>query len=136
MGQFNNKKLQNFLGTGLVFPLELTPGGSAVVKSGWPLIKSSLHIIMAWLMGQRFFLGEFGTHIHNLLDEPNDETTKNMLITFLDEAIQKWEKRVELLDITIDEPEIGKKKLLLTLRIVNSQQIENFIWPFYTEIIY
>lgn len=136
MGSFNEQKLQDFIGKGITFPLELDSKGSAVVKSGWPVLKSSVAIILAWSIGTRYFLPEFGSLIHNLIDEPNDDTTKNLLVTFLDDTISRWEKRVEVVDIEMSEPSIGKRQLTLTLRIVNTQKTDNFVWPFYNEIIY
>lgn len=45
----------------------------------------------------------FGSRIYEVPFEPNDDTTKIFLIQVISEAIKKWEKRIILTDIKIEQ---------------------------------
>ena len=64
--------------TGLAFPLVLTIGKHTLV-SGADLIQASIKIIIAWPLFVRFCEGNFGSRIHEVLEEPNDDILINLI---------------------------------------------------------
>ncbi len=124
-----------FIGRGLVFPLELV-NGSVKVSTGPDLINSSIKHIIETTFGTRFFLGEFNCRVNELLHEPNNSVTLSLLQFFITEAIARWERRIALTEIQLDQTSFTKATITLTYEILNSKKEETFIFPFYRKIIY
>jgi len=132
---FNPQPVRDFIGNGLVFPIQLD-NGRGVISSGFDLIRGSIKNILAFKYGTRFFLAEFGSRINDLLEEPNDEILQNLVKRFIIDAITQWEKRVSTVDssiIMIDDTSI---QVSISYQIRNSQTTDNFVYPFYRQIIY
>lgn len=130
---FQQKPVQDFIGSGIVFPLELQDG-RAVIKTGFDLIRASIKNIVHWPEGQRFFLAEFGSRIERLIEEPNDSVLKQIIYTFIVDPINRWEARIVLVDATIVDVDFSKVNISLRYRIINSQSEDSFIFPFYRQI--
>lgn len=130
---FQDKPIQNFIGSGLTFPIELT-NGRGVIKTGFDLIRSSIKVIVGWPEGRRFFLAEFGSRLERLVEEPNDDILKQIIYTFIVDPINFWEKRIALIDATIADVDDTRIEIHLRYRILNSQTEDSFIFPFYRKI--
>lgn len=125
-----------FIGKGIVFPLVIAPSGGIVLTTGTDLIKSSLRHIFATPPGTRYFLGEFYSRLPELIEEPNDDITKSLVEFFIKESVDRWEKRIELLEVEQNEQDYGKININLTYKIKATQEVDNFIFPFYKQLIY
>jgi phage baseplate assembly protein W len=68
------------------------------------VIKQSVEVIIATILGERLFFPEFGTTVWSKLFENMDESTGENLIDELVVAIKRWEDRIFLLerDIQLD----------------------------------
>ena len=133
---FQPQPIENFIGKGLTFPIELS-GGRGVIKTGFDLIRQSVRTILSWPYGHRFMLGEFGSRIEELLEEPNDEVSRQLIESFIKDALSTWEKRIQVLELGVENNSTeGTVMIKLTYRIVNSQTVDNFIFPFYRQIKY
>jgi phage baseplate assembly protein W len=115
--------------SGLVFPLILTNGTHT--QSGYlELIQSSLKIILSWPMFMRFYEGDFGSRIHEVVEEPNDDVLLNLIRRFVIDSISTWEKRVELISLNIDRPVPEKLSIDLTYRIKELNLEDNFYYNY------
>jgi phage baseplate assembly protein W len=132
---FQDKPLKDFIGSGISFPIQLNQG-RAVLSSGFELIRSSIKMILGWPVGSRFYLAEFGSKLEELLEEPNDDILKQIIYTFVVDPITVWEKRVSLVDVSLEDVTSTKLNLRMTYRIVNSQTTDTFVFPFYRNIVY
>lgn len=132
---FNPAPVRDFIGNGLTFPIQLTKGRGNLY-SGFELIRSSIRNILAFKYGSRFFLAEFGSRLNDLMEEPNDEVLKNLILTFVIDAVTKWEKRVDQISATVDRTDTQSIDIRIIYKIKNSQTVDNFIYPFYRQIIY
>lgn len=130
---FFSKPVVDFIGKGITFPLELS-NGKVVVKTGFDLISTSIQTILNWCGGQhkRFFLGEFNSKLDLLLEEPNDQITIDLLETFIQDSIARWEPRVKLLSLQSERQDESTIIVTGTYQIVNSATTSTFIFPFYT----
>ena len=121
-------------GQGIVFPIKLEEG-KPVVTEGSELIKHSLANLLAWDYGQRYFLGQFGTKIHNLIERPFDDVTATLIREYVIEVISIFEKRITLKSVSIEMiDEIITISLSYTIKINNTT--DSFIIPFYSQIRY
>ena len=116
---------------GLVFPLELS-SGRHVIAEGDDLIKSSIRIILAWPLNTRDYIDDFGSRIHEALEDQNDEVLVTLVKKFIIDAITKWEKRIELKKMTFERPD-NERLIVDLLYIEKNVNIEDTLkYTFYT----
>ena len=132
----NNLTLEDITGKGLIFPLELTPKGSVVVRGGFDLIKSSIKQIVVWLVGTRYFLGEYGTTIMGSLEEPNDVISQGMIEFNLYDKLPMWDKRFNIQDVTTIQPKDGTLNISITIALKNTEIQETLTFSFNNGILY
>lgn len=125
----------SFIGKGLTFPIRLE-NGKPPIDGGKILIEASLRDIMSWVIGTRFFLGEYGGKIEYLLQEPDSSVSAALLRYYSVALIKLWEKRVENIGVRIIKREPGKMIIRLQYRITNTQITGAFIYPYYSQLIY
>lgn len=130
-----NDNLNRFIGAGITFPLKLS-NGRAVVETGKPLIESSLKDILAWMIGTRFFLGEYGSKLEYLLQEPDNQVGLALLRYYTQSLVLKWEKRVTNVKLKIIKRETGVMVIRIDYQITNTQITGSFIYPYYSQLIY
>lgn len=126
----------NIVGKGLVFPIELSSTGSPVLKTGFDLINSSIKIILSWPFKQKIMLSEFGSRLGALMEEPNDDLLKGLVEHFTYEALLKWERRIEVLEVLAERRLPDTLDVTIRYRIKNSGLEDTFVFPFYTKQIY
>lgn len=129
MGQFIDKKI-DFLGKGITFPIKLNSRGAIVKAKPVELITASIGNIISTTLGTRFYLGEFGERLEDLLEEPNSDVLERTLPLLLKDQILKWEKRVEYVNIKSSVVGMAKLRLDISYKIIGSPNEESFIWPF------
>jgi len=129
-----DKVTTQFMGQGLTFPIKLNIKGRPNIVSGKELLESSLSQILSWNLGTRFMLGEYGTKLEQLLQEPNDAIAQSLVKHYTVEVISLWEKRLEVLDVIL----LIKQDNLLSIQIsyiVKSTKLEDsFVFPYYSQL--
>lgn len=132
---FNPVPVQDFIGAGLTFPIQLQ-NGRPLLSSGFDLIRASIINILSYELGSRFFLAEFGSRLNELIEEPNDEILANLLNQFVIGAVTRWEKRIQTIATSIVNENDTTIFISITYQVLNVNTPDNFIWPFYKQIIY
>lgn len=125
-----------FIGQGLIFPIQLNENGRPDIVGGKELIQASFVAILSTYLGTRFFLGEFGSKIEDLLQEPNDLITEVLAKEFTSQAINIWDNRVIIDSVTTDKPSDNKLNIRISYRILNTKIEDTFIFPYYSQLIY
>lgn len=123
-----------YLGVGLKYPTELI-GGSVQYVSGLSLVQQSITTILNTPKGTKFLLPEFGSRLRELIFEPNDEVLEDLLGTFIYEAIRDWEKRVEYIKTTFTQHN-NVTFCEITYRVLASNEVDSFVYPFYRQLKY
>jgi phage baseplate assembly protein W len=124
-----------YLGTGMKNPVALIEG-RAVITGGRELIEQSVLDILSTPIGTRLFNRPYGSRLHELLFEPNDEVLESLLETFVFEAVSKWETRAKLegrLEFASSEAAV---EITMKFKILSSNEIFSFVYPFYRELKY
>lgn len=134
MGIIKNK----FIGSGLTFPIKIdSVQGKPIVSSDLELIHSSIGIILNWPKRTRWYNEEFGCRIEEVLEEPNDSVSRTLIKEFVREALNKWEKRIIVGEISTDNVySQGRVDVSITYTIRNTKIEETVIFPYYTELKY
>lgn len=123
-----------YLGTGIKYPL-LLKGGAIQLQDGDKLIEQSIITILNTPKGSRFFLPEYGSRIKELIFETNDDILEDLLRVFIYEAIRDWEKRAEFVGVSFTRG-VDVTNCTIAYRILPSNEVNSFIYPFYKESKY
>lgn len=132
----------DFLGKGLKYPFQFqsVSGGtevSAATSQEHEHIRESFLQILGTRPGERFMNPEFGSRLHDLVFEQNDEVLKGLIRHYVIEAIKRWEKRVVISDVSYasGSEKIDQNILLIHIsyRLIRSQEEGNLVFPFYRD---
>lgn len=128
---------EKFIGRGLVFPIKLDNEGRPATATGFPLLESDLRILLSWPAFERYMLAEYGSRAFELLEQPNDAVTQQVMRRFTIDTITQWEKRVKLVTVTTLANDLGTLIAMgITYKIINTNLQNSFVFPFYEKIIY
>lgn len=129
----NNK----FIGSGVTFPIELDIDNKPMVSNDLKLIRSSIGVILNWPSNFRWFNESFGSRIEELIEEPDDAVSRALLKHFIYEALDQWEKRIIVKDVTVEETQSnGRVNAYITYQVRNTKIEETVIYPFYKDLKY
>lgn len=126
---------ESYLGTALSYPIEVNEFGRVKTVTGRAVIPQSISNILSTPLGSRYFLPEYGSQIQELLFEPNDEILKALLTHYIGNALALWEKRIKVEEISIEMTSTERVNCVIIYRILQSNEIDSFIYPFYRELI-
>ena len=133
---------RDFLGKGATFPFRFDGAGAVAVSDAeapdHDKIKESIRHILSTRPGERFFLPEFGSRLHELVFQQNDVVLKALARQYIVDAVKRWEKRVKVTEVEFSEdPEtIEQNRFLIriTYQVIGSQVEGNLVYPFAREV--
>lgn len=138
----NLDKERAFLGSGLAFPLSVDGQGHFAMNSLEDHIRQSIQLILKTAKGERAMRPDFGTGLHNLVFEPISSTTKALVKHEVEEALIRFETRIDVLEVRVtddqeqqDKSVMSEGKLFINLqyRVRRTDTIFNLVYPFYLE---
>src|SRR5262245_50138133 len=99
---------REFLGKGLRFPVSLNLNGGVSSSIYEENVRQCIFIVLGTAPGERVQRPEFGCRIHDLMFSPNNQITAALAELYCQEAIYKYEPRVEQVTVAAgpnsDEP--------------------------------
>jgi len=99
-------------------------GDVATVKDAVS-VKRGIKNVLLTAPFERLFQPEFGSGIKNILFEPMTPLTEQRLSDACEDAIDAWEKRASVIDITvISEEEYNRYRVAIKFSINNSLETE------------
>ena len=124
---------QQFLGAGWAFPLRTDATGSIALVSREREVQESIRIILGTAPGERPMRPEFGCAIHDLVFAPADATTAGQLAYHVRLALERWEPRIDLEDVTVRFDAVDAGTLLVDIRysLRDTNDLRNLVFPFY-----
>ena len=128
---------QTFLGVGWRFPVQIATdedGEERIALSRYAQsVEESIRIILGTARGERVMRPDFGADLNRLSFSPNNTSTAGLAIFYVQEALTKWEPRIELLDVDAEQDGNDANTLLITVdyRIVSTNTEHNLVYPFY-----
>lgn len=129
----DNLRNREFLGQGLAFPLQMTPRGEIALASGERDIEQSIRIILETSPGERVMRPEFGCRIHELIFAPNDAATEGLLIHYIEQALERWEPRIDLQEVNVSTDPSSGATLLVEIKYEtkDSHDERSIVYPFF-----
>lgn len=121
------------LGNGLAFPLSVDARGGIALARGLDDVDQAIGIILSTAPGERPMRPEFGCRVHEHLFDVLDATTLGRMEVAIREALERWEPRVEIVDVAFDlgAQAQGRVDVLLGYRIRETATERNLVHPFY-----
>jgi phage baseplate assembly protein W len=124
---------RDFLGKGLRFPVSINLNGGVSSSALEENVRQCIFIILGTAPGERINRPEFGCQIHDLMFAPNNQLTAAMAAVYCEEAIYKFEPRVEQVSCqarpNADEP--NRLDVRIEYVIAGKNDKRNLVFPFY-----
>ena len=124
---------RDFLGRGLRFPVSTNLNGGVSSSALEENVRQCIFIILGTAPGERINRPDFGCQIHDLMFAPNNTITAAMAEVYCEEAIYKFEPRVEQVACRAqpnsDEP--NRLDVRIEYVIAGKNDKRNLVFPFY-----
>jgi phage baseplate assembly protein W len=133
-----------FLGQGVGFPVSLNGSGKLQTAEYEESVRQSILIILGTAKGERLMRPDFGCGIYDLVFEINSASVAGKISQAVQEAILKFEPRVDVLDVKVTSGfltnrdfEAAQNGSVLMIEIKyqvrTSNNVFNLVYPFYLE---
>jgi phage baseplate assembly protein W len=124
---------EEFIGSGLAFPLRTDPVGAFALVSREREIEESMRLIIGTAVGERPMRPEFGCRIHDFVFAPANATTAGLIAYEVRTSLERWEPRVDVDDVRVtphpDDPATLLIDVRYSIRLANDPR--NLVFPFY-----
>jgi uncharacterized protein len=125
--------MSDIIGTGIAFPLRVDRLGGLAMSSGNSDVQEAIDVILGTAQGERPMRPEFGCGIHNHVFGNIDASTLAKIEYDIRVALDRWEPRIDVVEIEPDLSRIDDGVLLiaLTYKLRATNDIRNLVYPFY-----
>lgn len=122
-----------FIGTGLAFPLRVNSTGNVALVSREREIEESIALILGTAPGERPLRPEFGCAIHDYVFAPADAATAGEIADEVRRALLRWEPRIDVTEIVVSPDPENQGVLFVDVgyRIRYTNDPRNLVFPFY-----
>ncbi len=119
---------KEFLGRGWAFPFHFDPATGMVALSEYEEnIRQNITVILGTRPGERQMLPDFGCRIHDLLFAPNTRATAHMVARHVKDALMRWERRVEVVDVISQVDASGAIRVEVVYKIISTGAVESAV---------
>lgn len=124
---------EEFVGTGWPFPLRADPNGAIALVSREREIEEAMRLILETAYMERPMRPEFGCGIHDFVFVSADESALGRIAHEVRIALERWEPRVEVVDVVATIPEHRRDTIDVEIgySIKGSNDPRNLVFPFY-----
>jgi len=116
---------KEFLGRGWRFPFGFDSSRGTVTTSEFEQnIREAITVILGTKPGERQMLPDFGCRIHELMFSPNTQATSTLVSHYVEEALTRWEPRIQVTKVDAWPEPGGSVKVLVHYRIKSTQELQ------------
>lgn len=121
------------VGRGWRFPPELDERGTVALIGNEGEIEQAIRIILGTVQGQRVMRPAFGCRIHELVFAPSNASTFGQATSFVQEALARWEPRINLHNVDVEPDPADASRLLISIdySISALHSRRSLVYPFY-----
>lgn len=132
----NDLRNREFLGQGLAFPLQVNPRGEIALVGGERDIEQSIRIVLETMPGERVMRPDFGCRMWELVFAPRDPTTEGLLIHYVEQALARWEPRIEVDEVKVSDDPVQDGAMLIEINytIKATHDERSIVHPFYIQV--
>lgn len=126
----------NFFGSGVGYPVQISTSGGIRKSAGVQRIEQSIRIILGTQYGERVMRPRFGCNLKSLVFAPNNEATANLARYYVQQGITQWEPRVEVFEVLVENDNQNSLLLIeIHYRLRATQEVFGMIVPFSLEAL-
>ena len=102
---------------------------------GQQRIEDAIWIIVSTSLGERLMRPLFGAGADDYVFQPNSALTRTQLAHAVQQALVKWEPRIELDSVSVDSSPDQASQVLITIQyhIRSTNELFNMVFPFYLQ---
>jgi phage baseplate assembly protein W len=116
---------KEFLGRGWRFPFGFDHASGSVAKSEYEQnIRECITLVLGTKPGERQMLPEFGCRIHELMFSPNTRATASLVAFYVEEALARWEPRIEVTKVDAWPETTGAVKVMVHYRVKSTEELQ------------
>ena len=125
--------MADIIGSGLAFPLRVSAHGGLALSHQDQDVEEAIAVIIGTARGERPMRPEFGCGIHDYVFETIDARAVGRFEHEVRLALQRWEPRIEVLEVAVDTSfaERGELLIEITYSLRATNDVRNLVYPFY-----
>ena len=125
--------MSDLIGSSLAFPLHADQRGALALARGVEDIEQAIALILGTAPGERPMRPEFGCAVHDVVFDAIDAAIVGKVQSAVHEALERWEPRIDVVDIDVEPSEQDAGKLLVNIsyRVRATSRLYNLVYPFY-----
>lgn len=122
-----------FIGRGLAFPLRTSATGGIAMVDDQRELDEAIRLVVGTAPGERPMRPAFGCRIHDHVFAPINDTTIGTIAFEVEQAVARWEPRVDVtsVDVFADEDDTALLYIQLGYRVKQTNDERNLVFPFY-----
>lgn len=123
----------DFIGRGWTFPPSVDSRGRIALTGGIEEIEGAMRMILLTAPGERVMRPEFGCRAWDYVFQPMNPNTMGMIETAVEEALNRWEPRVniEAVRAVEDSTRTGTVAVQVEYSVKETNDRRNLVVPFY-----
>jgi phage baseplate assembly protein W len=96
-------------------------------------VRQSIYLIVMTVPGERVLRPEFGCRIHELIFDPLNSQTFITAKRYVEEAIRRWEPRIDVEELTIDSGDVDRGEMLIYIKYKHKDRPDprSLVFPYY-----
>lgn len=122
------------IGKGWKFPIKVNAKGGLSYSAGPERIQDAIWIVLSTSLGERLMRPDFGAGVHDYVFQPNSDVMRTHLQSSVNDALLKWEPRIELTNVNVQEGDQPSQVLVsIDYRIRATNELFNLVYPLYVQ---
>jgi phage baseplate assembly protein W len=125
--------MEEILGSGIAFPLQVDRRGGIALAGDVTDVDQAIQLILGTAPGERPMRPEFGCGVHDFVFDTIDAGTVARMETEIRAALDRWEPRIQVIDVQFDLDHTDRGELLIHIsyRLRTTNHMRNLVYPFY-----
>lgn len=125
----------DFLGQGWSFPLGVAADDQVLMVADADDIRQSIRLILETDPGERVMRPDFGAGLRRMVFEPINTNSLAMIQHQVEDALVKWEPRIDVRDVIVSAVDAASGKLAIRIdySIRSTNTFYNLVYPFYLQ---
>jgi phage baseplate assembly protein W len=126
--RFTNPQFDKEKGIGLT----VSTRGGIEMTEGAASVRQAILMLLATRPGERVMRPNYGCHLHRMVFSPNDDTTAGLVIHYVGQALERWEPRIDVIDLDAirSNEDPGLLEITLVYRVKATLQTERLTYAF------
>jgi phage baseplate assembly protein W len=122
------------IGKGWKFPIKVNAKGGLSYSEGPERIQDAIWIVLSTALGERLMRPDFGAGVHDYVFQPNSDVMRTRLQSAVNDALLKWEPRIELTNVNVQEgDQPSQVRVSIDYRIRTTNELFNLVYPLYVQ---